>query len=105
MDQDQLNTHYKRLATTYNQSFTSSTDGGKKGYTFLGEEGAKIYQDLLKLRSSEKLVDLGAGTCVTAGNRLNGSLFYGLYRVTGLLSSNLPLTWIWDVPPSCPGSR
>ena len=42
MDQDQLNTHYKRLASTYNQSFTSSTEDDKKGYTFLGEEGAKI---------------------------------------------------------------
>ena len=27
------------------------------------------------------------------------------YRVTHLLSKNLPLTWIWDVTPSCLGSR
>ena len=29
----------------------------------------------------------------------------GEYRVTHLLSKNLPLTWIWDVMPSCLGSR
>ena len=29
----------------------------------------------------------------------------GKYRVTHLLGKNLPLTWIWDVPPSCLGNR
>ena len=27
------------------------------------------------------------------------------YRVTTLLGNSLPLTYIWDVPPSCLGSR
>ena len=27
------------------------------------------------------------------------------FRVTILRGNNLPLTWIWDVPPSCLGSR
>ena len=27
------------------------------------------------------------------------------YRVTGQNGKNLPLTLIWDVPPSCLGSR
>lgn len=27
------------------------------------------------------------------------------YRVTWQNGKNLPLTWIWDVPPSCQGSR
>ena len=27
------------------------------------------------------------------------------YRVTRMLGKNLPLTWIWDVLPSCLGSR
>ena len=27
------------------------------------------------------------------------------YRVSHLVGNNLPLTWISDVPPSCPGNR
>ena len=66
MDQEQLNSHYKRLAGTYNQSFSSSTDADKKGYVFLGEEGARTLMALLQLGKQDKLVDLGAGTCVLA---------------------------------------
>ena len=33
MDQGKLNSHYKRLADSYNQAFTSSTDKDKKGGT------------------------------------------------------------------------
>jgi len=66
MDQGKLNSHYKRLAGSYNQAFTSSTDKDKKGYVFLGEEGARTLMELLKLRKQDKLVDLGAGTCVNA---------------------------------------
>ena len=95
MDQDQLNTHYKRLASTYNQSFTSSTDDGKKGYTFLGEEGARIYQDLMKLRSSDKLVDLGAGTCVTAGNGLKRGVFQKFLFTNNIFQSS------WRGSASC----
>ena len=40
---------------------------GKKGHTFLGEEGAKDLIRMLKLQKDDKLVDLGAGTCTTAG--------------------------------------
>ena len=66
MDQGKLNSHYKRLAGTYNQAFTSITDKDKKGYVFLGEEGARTLMDLLKLGKQDRLVDLGAGTCVNA---------------------------------------
>ena len=27
------------------------------------------------------------------------------YRVTHLVNENLLLTWIWDAPPSCQGSK
>ena len=66
MDQGKLNSHYKRLAGTYNEAFTSVTDKDKKGYVFLGEEGTRTLMDLLKLGKKDKLVDLGAGTCVNA---------------------------------------
>ena len=66
MDQGKLNSHYKRLAGSYNQAFTSSTDKDKKGYVFLGEEGARTLMELLRLKKQDKLVDLGAGTCVNA---------------------------------------
>ena len=66
MDQNKLNSHYKRLAGTYNQAFTSVTDKDKKGYVFLGEEGARTLMELLQLGPRDRLVDLGAGTCVNA---------------------------------------
>ena len=40
---------------------------GRRGYTVMGEEGARVLGDSLKLRPGDRLVDVGAGTCVTAG--------------------------------------
>lgn len=68
MNQETLNSHYKNIATKYDSSFTSTTEKGKKGHTFLGEDGAKDLVRMLKLQKDDKLVDLGAGTCTTAGN-------------------------------------
>ncbi len=41
---------------------------GRRGYTVMGEQGARILGDSLKLRPGDRLVDVGAGTCVTAGH-------------------------------------
>ena len=41
---------------------------GRRGYTVMGEEGARILGASLKLRPGDRLVDVGAGTCVTAGH-------------------------------------
>ena len=40
---------------------------GRRGYTVMGEQGARILGASLKLRPGDRLVDVGAGTCVTAG--------------------------------------
>ena len=41
---------------------------GRRGYTVMGEQGARILGASLKLRPGDRLVDVGAGTCVTAGH-------------------------------------
>ena len=68
VNQETLNFHYKNIANKYDSVFSSKTEEGKKGHTFLGEEGAKDLVRMLKLQKYDKLVDLGAGTCTTAGN-------------------------------------
>jgi len=59
-----LNEHYKSIAKNYEKMFASSHEDG---YTFLGREGAKEIMKMMKLEVDDKLVDLGAGTCKTAG--------------------------------------
>ena len=88
MDQESLNNHYKALAKHYDkvrtyglirlinvtnhyvcQVYTTSEthQDGRRGYTVMGEQGARLLASSLRLRPGDKLVDVGAGTCVTAG--------------------------------------
>ena len=66
MDQDTLNDHYKKLASKYDQSFSASSSS--TGYNFAGQAGAKTILDLMLIRKEDRVVDLGAGTCETAGS-------------------------------------
>jgi len=69
MDQESLNNHYKALAQHYDRVYTTSEthQDGRRGYTVMGEQGARLLASSLRLRPGDKLVDVGAGTCVTAG--------------------------------------
>ena len=86
MDQESLNNHYKALAQHYDkvcifiisvtnhyecQVYTTSEthQDGRRGYTVMGEQGARLLASSLRLRPGDKLVDVGAGTCVTAGQQ------------------------------------
>ena len=66
MDQDTLNDHYKKLASKYDQSFSASSSS--TGYNFAGQAGAKTILDLMLIQREDRVVDLGAGTCETAGS-------------------------------------
>ena len=66
MNQEHLNDHYKKVAKDYDSAFANANDSGS-GYTFLGRGGAQVLMKLLDLQKQDKLVDLGAGTGVTAG--------------------------------------
>ena len=48
---------------------------GRRGYTVMGEQGARTLASALKLRPGDRLVDVGAGTCVTAGQLLILNIF------------------------------
>ena len=67
MKQEDLNDHYRKVAKDYDSAFSSKSDSGS-GYTFLGRGGAEALMKMMDLQKQDKLVDLGAGTCVTAGN-------------------------------------
>ena len=90
MDQETLNAHYKKLAARYDAAFTSKTQS--KGYSFMGEEGARQIMDWMKLDKEDKLVDLAAGTCVTAGMGLYQVIFNVQTSVSGQLSRLASLT-------------
>ena len=68
MEQDTLNDHYKKLASKYDQSFSASSSS--TGYNFAGQAGARTIIDLMKIRREDRVVDLGAGTCETAGFKI-----------------------------------
>ena len=69
MDQTALNNHYKNLAEKYDASYSTFdvAEGSEAKYDFAGESGAKVIIELLGLKTDDRLVDLGAGTCKTAG--------------------------------------
>ena len=69
MDQTTLNNHYKNLAGKYDESYSKTTAAGesKTKYSFGGEDGARCIIELLDVREDDLMVDLGAGTCATAG--------------------------------------
>eukprot|EP00092_Neocalanus_flemingeri_P017532 GFUD01018967.1.p1 GENE.GFUD01018967.1~~GFUD01018967.1.p1 ORF type:complete len:267 (+),score=71.52 GFUD01018967.1:95-895(+) len=69
MDQSALNEHYRNLANKYDSSYSNATAvGDSKGqYDFLGEKGARIIMELMDMKVDDRMVDLGAGTCKTAG--------------------------------------
>merc|ERR1711872_1187641 len=70
MDQDSLNNHYKNLAKNYDEAFAELKPDKRKAknsFDFGGEEGARVIAELLKLKEEDHFVDLGAGTCRTAG--------------------------------------
>ena len=46
-----------------------------------------------------------SGTNLFSDRKERQTLVIAQYRVTHLLGNNLPLTWIWDVPPTCLGRR
>jgi len=64
MNQESLNEHYKSIAKNYEDMFANSHEDG---YTFMGKEGARELMKMMQLKVDDKLVDLGAGTCKTAG--------------------------------------
>ena len=69
MNQTTLNNHYKKLAGKYDDSYSKTTtaEESKTKYNFGGEERARFIIELLEVNEDDCLVDLGAGTCVTAG--------------------------------------
>ena len=69
MDQERLNDHYKKLASNYEQSFRTKLDN-QGSYSFMGEDGALKIIEMMNITKNDKLVDLGAGTCITAGNKM-----------------------------------
>ena len=66
MNQAALNDHYKKLADSYDKSFSA---GSSSGYSFVGSAGARTIIELMDIRRTDQVVDLGSGTCETAGNR------------------------------------
>ena len=64
MNQNLLNDHYKKVADRYDESFSAKNFSG---YSFIGEAGARTIIDLMNIRKDDRVVDLGSGTCVTAG--------------------------------------
>ena len=70
MDQTTLNNHYKNLAENYDEAFAERKPEKRKvnnSFDFGGEEGARVIARLLKMKEEDHMVDLGAGTCKTAG--------------------------------------
>ena len=69
MDQTSLNNHYKDLAEEYDDSFTKLSAEGESNnkFDFGGENSARLIVKLLDLKPDDRMVDLGAGTCRTAG--------------------------------------
>ena len=68
MDQHTLNSHYRRLAGRYDQSFSAGSSTSSTGYSFSGEAGARTIIDMMNIKKEDRVVDLGAGTCSTAGS-------------------------------------
>ena len=64
MNQNLLNNHYKKVADRYDESFSAKNF---TGYSFIGEAGARTIIELMNIRREDRVVDLGSGTCVTAG--------------------------------------
>ena len=64
MNQNLLNNHYKKVADRYDESFSAKNF---TGYSFIGEAGARTIIEMMKIRKEDRVVDLGSGTCVTAG--------------------------------------
>ena len=69
MDQNALNNHYKDLAEKYDDSFSKLTvdSEAKTKFDFGGENGARVIIKLMDIKRDDRMVDLGAGTCKTAG--------------------------------------
>ena len=67
MNQNLLNNHYKKVADRYDESFSAKNF---TGYSFIGEAGARAIIDLMNIRREDRVVDLGSGTCVTAGTTI-----------------------------------
>ena len=65
MNQNLLNNHYKKVADRYDESFSAKNF---TGYSFMGEAGARTIIDMMNIRKDDRVVDLGSGTCVTAGS-------------------------------------
>ena len=67
MNQSALNDHYKKVAHRYDESFSAKNF---TGYSFSGEAGARTIVEMMSIRKDDRVVDLGSGTCVTAGTKL-----------------------------------
>ena len=65
-------------------------------------EGAEELVEVVERRLDALLLGGGEGRCQLAFLYSDLAL---MYRVTNLDGYNLPLTWVWEVPSSCPGSR
>ena len=61
-----MNNHYKSLAKDYDEVFSKFKEA-KSGFDFGGEKGARVITELLNMKEEDHMVDLGAGTCRTAG--------------------------------------
>jgi len=60
MNQTTLNAHYKKVADVYEKAYTA-------GQNSLHSLGAKTIIQLMEIGREDRVVDLGAGTCDTAG--------------------------------------
>ena len=77
MNQNLLNNHYKKVADRYDESFSAKNF---TGYSFIGEAGARTIIDLMNIRKDDRVVDLGSGTCVTAGTTAGKLLILSPYN-------------------------
>jgi len=69
MDQETLNNHYRNISKKYDVNFAKDTAKKESNakFDFSGEKGAKYICELLEINENDSVVDLGAGTCKTAG--------------------------------------
>ena len=85
MDQTSLNLHYKKVADVYEKGriivagspfnsvffilkMTHFLAAYTSGQTSLHSVGAKALIDMMHIKKDDRVVDLGAGTCDTAGS-------------------------------------
>ena len=80
MNQNLLNNHYKKVADRYDESFSAKNF---TGYSFMGEAGARTIIDMMNIRKDDRVVDLGSGTCVTAGTAWEIIMFFLFYDTSG----------------------